>query len=59
MRVILIKEILMSIAARHIYSPNDLLSLPDAQNCELIDGELVEKNMSVFSRRSKSIFGLG
>ena len=34
----------MSVAAPRIYTPADLLSLPDAQNCELIDGELVEKH---------------
>jgi Uma2 family endonuclease len=31
------------------YSPADLLSLPDAANLELVDGELVEKNVSVLS----------
>lgn len=39
----------MSIAARRTYTPTDLLSLPDMQDCELIDGELVEKNMSFLS----------
>lgn len=31
------------------YSPADLLAMPDSQNCELIDGEIVEKHVSLLS----------
>lgn len=40
----------MSIAEkRRLYSPEDLLALPEGKTCELVDGELVEKNMGVLS----------
>src|ERR1700683_3132848 len=39
----------MSTVQSRTYSPEDLLALPDSQNCELIDGELVEKNISFLS----------
>ena len=31
------------------YSPEDLLSLPDGKNYELVDGRLVERNMGIES----------
>ena len=31
------------------YTPEELLALPDAKDYELVDGHLVERNMSVFS----------
>lgn len=40
----------MSIAElRRTYTPEELLALPDANNYELVDGELVERHMSVRS----------
>lgn len=36
-------------------TPNDLLSLPDGQGFELVNGELVEKNVSVLSARVEMI----
>jgi Uma2 family endonuclease len=32
-----------------IYTPDDLLAMPDAVGCELVDGRLVEKNVSTLS----------
>jgi hypothetical protein len=29
-----------------LYTPEDLLTLPDGDLCELVDGKLVEKSMS-------------
>jgi len=40
----------MAIAATTTtYTPEDLLALPDGKNYELVDGELVERNVSVLS----------
>lgn len=39
----------MSTIQSRTYSPTDLLSLPDSQTCELVDGELVEKNVNALS----------
>jgi hypothetical protein len=40
-------EALMSTVAEKIYTPDDLLLLPDRKNYELVDGHLVERHMSV------------
>ena len=44
-----------TVAAKQSYTPEDLLTMPDAVSYELVDGELVERNMgwnaSVTSRR--------
>src|SRR5687767_12158820 len=37
------------VEARPRYSPEDLLSLPDGERYELVDGELVEKDMGAES----------
>src|SRR5438067_2218026 len=34
-----------TIAAKTRYTPEDLLAMPDGKNYELVDGELVERNM--------------
>jgi Uma2 family endonuclease len=39
----------MSTVAEQTYSPEDLLSMPDRQAYELVDGHLVERQMSVLS----------
>jgi Uma2 family endonuclease len=39
----------MHILAEKIYTPEDLLSMPDRKNYELVDGHLVERNMSQLS----------
>ncbi len=39
----------MHIVAEKIYTPEDLLSMPDGKNYELVDGHLVERNMSQLS----------
>ncbi len=39
----------MSTIQSRSYSPADLLSLPDSQTCELVNGEFVEKNVSALS----------
>src|SRR5262249_43923127 len=39
----------MSTIAEKTYTPEDLLSMPDRKNYELVDGHLVERNMSVLS----------
>ncbi len=39
----------MHVIAERIYSPEDLLSMPDRKNYELVDGHLVERNMSQLS----------
>jgi Uma2 family endonuclease len=36
----------MAIATKLNYTPEDLLSMPDRGHCELIDGQLVERNVS-------------
>jgi Uma2 family endonuclease len=38
-----------TIEARRTYTPQDLLALPDANAYELVDGELVERNVSVLA----------
>ena len=35
--------------AKHTYAPEDLLRMPDSVRFELVDGELVERNVSVLS----------
>src|SRR4051812_24930011 len=35
-----------AVATQQRYTPEDLLALPDAKNYELVDGNLVERNMS-------------
>jgi Uma2 family endonuclease len=43
-------EVPMSIAEiKRDVTPEELLAMPDANNFELVDGELVERNMSVLS----------
>jgi Uma2 family endonuclease len=39
----------MSLVAERTYTPQDLLELPDAQGFELVDGQLVEREMSTLS----------
>ena len=39
----------MSIVADKTYTPEDLLSMPDRKNYELVDGHLVERDRSVLS----------
>lgn len=39
----------MSLATKLNYTPEDLLSMPDRGRYELIDGQLVERNMSIES----------
>jgi Uma2 family endonuclease len=39
----------MSIVTEKTYTPEDLLSMPDRKNYELVDGHLVERNVSVLS----------
>jgi Uma2 family endonuclease len=42
----------MSITApKKIVTPEDLLTMPDAGNFELVDGELVERNVSVLANK--------
>ena len=36
----------MHVVAEKTYTPEDLLSMPDGKNYELVDGHLVERNMS-------------
>ena len=38
-----------TIEQRRIYTPEDLLALPDSVSFELVDGELVERNSTVLS----------
>ena len=40
----------MSVVADKTYTPEDLLAMPDRRNYELVDGQLVERNVSVLSR---------
>ena len=37
------------LVAEKTYTPEDLLSMPDGKNYELVDGHLVERNMSQLS----------
>jgi len=39
----------MHVVADRIYTPEDLLSMPDRKNYELVDGHLVERHMSQLS----------
>ena len=39
----------MHLVAEKTYTPEDLLSMPDGKNYELVDGHLVERNMSQLS----------
>src|SRR6476469_115720 len=39
------------VAPKMIFTPDDLLRLPDGDNNELIDGQLVERRVSVESAR--------
>jgi Uma2 family endonuclease len=39
----------MHVVAEKLYTPEDLLSMPDRKNYELVDGHLVERNMSQLS----------
>jgi Uma2 family endonuclease len=39
----------MHLVAEKSYTPEDLLSMPDRKNYELVDGHLVERNMSQLS----------
>lgn len=39
----------MSTAEAKTYSPSELLTMPDGDRYELVDGQLVERNMSVWS----------
>src|SRR5262249_41139751 len=39
----------MSVVADKTYTPEDLLSMADRKNYELVDGHLVERNVSVLS----------
>jgi len=39
----------MHVVAEKTYTPEDLLSMSDEKNYELVDGHLVERNMSVLS----------
>jgi Uma2 family endonuclease len=39
----------MHLVAEKIHTPEDLLSMPDGKNYELVDGHLVERNMSQLS----------
>jgi Uma2 family endonuclease len=39
----------MSTIAEKLYTPEDLLTMPDRKNYELVDGHLVERNVSVLS----------
>jgi Uma2 family endonuclease len=39
----------MHVVADRIYTPEDLLSMPDGKNYELVDGHLVERNVSQLS----------
>jgi len=39
----------MSTVVDKTYTPEDLLAMPDAKSYELVDGHLVERNMSVLS----------
>src|SRR4051812_38835109 len=38
-----------AVAAKTNYTPEDLLAMPDEKNYELVDGHLVERNMSALS----------
>jgi Uma2 family endonuclease len=38
-----------AIAAKSSYTPEELLAMPDEKNYELVDGQLVERNMSTLS----------
>ena len=49
----------MHVVAEKTYTPEDLLSMPDGKNYELVDGHLVERNMSVvveLGRRASCYF---
>ena len=35
----------MSTLEQKIYTPEDLLAMPDGKHCELVNGELVERKM--------------
>ena len=39
----------MNVLARVTFTPEDLLSIPEAKGCELVDGLLVERNMGAES----------
>jgi Uma2 family endonuclease len=39
----------MSVVADKTYTPEDLLAMPDRKNYELVDGHLVERDLSVLS----------
>src|SRR5262245_48449202 len=39
----------MSVVADKTYTPEDLLSMPDRKNYELVDGHLVVRNVSILS----------
>jgi Uma2 family endonuclease len=39
----------MHLVAEKTYTPEDLLSMPDGKNYELVDGQLVERNVSQLS----------
>jgi Uma2 family endonuclease len=39
----------MSVVVERTYTPEELLSMPDRTNYELVDGHLVERNVSVLS----------
>ena len=39
----------MHVVAEKTYTPEDLLSMPDGKDYELVDGHLVERNMSTLS----------
>jgi Uma2 family endonuclease len=41
----------MIVAAKPAYTPEDLLTMPDGDRYELVDGNLVERNMSARSSR--------
>jgi Uma2 family endonuclease len=36
--------IMSTVAAKPVYTPEDLLTMPDGKNYELVDGEIVERN---------------
>ena len=38
-----------TVASKTTYTPADLLAMPDEKNYELVDGHLVERNMSALS----------
>lgn len=38
-----------AVAERVVYTPEDLLTMPGAERCELVNGELVEKDMGLLT----------